>query len=81
MKIHVCEKLEQGKYHAYDSVGKHYNLRVLETINRKPFNKGFVGNFVPHWVRYKTKKYLVHGGIDYAYMHPVDDKGFYIVIN
>jgi hypothetical protein len=49
------------------SYGRH--TAVIEIIERKPFHKGFVGNFVPHWVRYKGKTYLLKGGIDYAYMH------------
>lgn len=45
----------------------------VETVERKPFHKGFFGNFVPHYVRYKTQVYLLHGGIDYAYMHGMPD--------
>ena len=42
--------------------------KVLKVINRKPFHNGFVGNFVPHWVRYNKKEYLLKGGIDSAYI-------------
>jgi len=41
---------------------------VIETIERKPFHNGFVGNFVPHWVRYKNEEYLLKGGIDSSYI-------------
>ena len=82
MKIHVCKKNDPEKYHCYDPYkGEHYNLTEIETIDRKPFNKGFVGNFVPHWCRYKNKVYLIHGGIDYSYMHDVDVNGMYIVVD
>lgn len=43
--------------------------KVIEVIKRIPFHKGFVGNFVPVYVRYKSKVYFLHGGWDYAYMH------------
>ena len=55
------------------------NEELIETIDRKPFNKGFFGNFVPHWCRYKKKVYLVHGSIDYAYMHGFDDDAYIII--
>jgi len=42
---------------------------IVDTIQRIPFNRGFVGNFVPVWVRYNRKEYLLQGGWDYAYMH------------
>jgi len=42
--------------------------KLIKTIERKPFHNGFVGNFVPHWVRYKGKEYLLCGGIDSAYI-------------
>ena len=42
--------------------------KVLGMINRKPFNRGMMGNFCPHWVRYKKKEYLLHGGIDSSYI-------------
>ena len=32
---------------------------VIETIKRKPFHKGWFGNFVPVWVRYVGKEYLL----------------------
>ena len=47
--------------------------QLVETVERKPFNKGPFGNFVPHYVRYKTQVYLLKGGIDYAYMHSMPD--------
>lgn len=46
-----------------------HNDQTIGVIDRIPFNKGFFGNFIPHWARYKGKEYLVQGGIDYAYMH------------
>ena len=55
--------------------GKFIGGNVLKTINRKPFNRGFVGNFVPHWVRYNKEEYLLKGGIDSAYIQgePVEN--------
>ena len=44
------------------------NGKVLKVIDRTPFHNGFVGNFVPHWVRYNTKEYLLRGGMDCAYL-------------
>lgn len=75
MKIQVCKKIDPEKYHHDD------NREVIETIERKPFNRGFIGNFVPHWCKYKGREYLIHGGIDYAYMHDVDETGFYIIVD
>ena len=51
---------------------------VVENIERKPFHNGFVGNFIPHWVRYKGKEHLLKGGIDYAYMHGMPNE-LYII--
>lgn len=80
MDISVCRKIDPDKSHCLDPQGKeHYNLTVLETIDRKPFNKGFMGNFVPHWARYKGKEYLVHGSIDYAYMHGFDNDAYIVI--
>lgn len=80
MKIHVCREIDKDKFHGFDPDRKnHYNLELVETINRKPFHKGFVGNFVPHYCRYKNKEYYVFGGIDYAYMHDIDRNGLYII--
>ena len=76
MKINVCKKIDKSKYQCWPD----YNLELIETIDRKPFNKGFIGNFVPHWARYKNEVYLVHGSIDHAYMHGFDNDA-YIVIN
>lgn len=52
----------------------------IETIERKPFNRGWMGNFVPHWTRYKRNIYLVKGSLSYSYMHGYDNDA-YIVIN
>lgn len=54
---------------------------VLEVIDRKPFSKGMFGNFCPHYCRYKGKEYMIHGGIDYAYMHDVDMNEMYIIFD
>ena len=53
--------------------------KFIETIYRKPFNKGFLGNFIPHWCRYKRKVYLVRGSIDYSYMHGYDNDAYIVV--
>ena len=38
-----------------------YNgVEILDTIQRKPFHKGWFGNFVPVYVRYQKKEYLLH---------------------
>jgi len=50
--------------------------KVIETIKRIPFNLGFMGNFVPHWVRYKSNEYLLKGGIDSSYIQEWDNKGY-----
>jgi len=42
--------------------------KLIEVIERKPIAK-CIGNFNPHWVRYKNEMHLVLGGIDYAYIH------------
>ena len=55
------------------------NEELIDTIERKPFNKNFFGNFVPHWCRYKKKVYLVQGSIDHAYMHGFDDDAYIII--
>ena len=40
-----------------DTLG--YNdVEVLDAIERKPFHKGWFGNFVPVYVRYQQKEYL-----------------------
>ena len=75
MKINVCKLKDKSKYHCWPD----YNLALIETIDRKPFNKGFFGNFVPHWCRYKREVYLVHGSIDYAYMHGFDNDAYIVV--
>jgi len=69
------------KIKVYRSERAYYlkNEILVEEVNRKPFNKGFVGNFVPHWCRYKGKKYLVQGSIDHAYMHGFEDDAYIIV--
>ena len=48
--------------------GKLVGGNILKIIERKPFQTGFVGNFIPHWVRYNKKEYLLHGGIDSSYI-------------
>jgi len=48
----------------------------IKTIQREPFNKGFVGNFVPHWCRYKGKIWLIKGSIDHAYMHGYENDAY-----
>lgn len=48
----------------------------LGTIERKPFHKGFVGNFVPHWVRYLCKVYQLQGGWDTAYIRGKPDEAY-----
>ena len=43
MKIHVCREIDKDKFHGFDPDRKnHYNLELVETINRKPFHKGYV---------------------------------------
>jgi len=54
-------------------------LVEVETIERKPFNKGFFGNFVPHYCRYKNEVYAIQGSIDYAYMHGFNNDASIIV--
>ena len=61
MEISVCNK---------------YTHKYLKSIYRVPFSKGMCGNFNPHWVRYKYKEYLLHGGIDSAYIQEWDGKGY-----
>lgn len=51
-------------------------LKYLETINRKPFHKGFFGNFVPHYCRYQNQVYQIYGSIDSAYMHGYDNDAY-----
>ena len=47
---------------------------LIEVVERKPHAE-MCGNFNPHWVRYHGKDWLVHGGIDYAYMHGTNPEG------
>jgi len=54
---------------------------LLTTIERKPFHNGMCGNFLPHWVRYKKKEYLLHGGIDSSYIQEWDGEGYIEVEN
>ena len=77
MKIHICRKIDEDKFHSFSVDGD--NLELVEIVDRKPFHRGFVGNFVPHYCRYKNKEYYVFGGIDYAYMHDIDRNGLYII--
>jgi hypothetical protein len=65
---------------------KHYipdgdckDCQLIETIDRVPFNKGFIGNFVPHWCRYKNQRHLIRGSIDYSYMHGYDNDAFIVL--
>ena len=69
------------KIKVYKSEKSYYlkNEEYIETVNRKSFNKGFVGNFVPHYCRYKNKIYTVLGSIDHAYMHGFDNDAYIIV--
>jgi len=53
---------------------------IIKIIDRKPFNYGFMGNFIPHWVRYQNKEYLLKGGIDAAYIQGEQEEA-YIKIN
>ncbi len=59
------------------------NGKRVSIIRRNPIVKGFFGNFIPHWARYQKKVYLIHGGIDYAYMHGPKPEGrdYYIDIS
>lgn len=65
----------------YTSDASYYleNEELVDTIDRKPFNKGFVGNFIPHWARYKNQEYLIQGSIDYAYMHGFNNDAHIII--
>ncbi len=82
MKLNLCMKLNPNSHHCFDPYNRrHFNLMQVGVIDRKVFNKGFFGNFVPHWARYKGKELLVHGGIDYNYMHNIDVNGLYVVVN
>lgn len=49
------------------------------TITRKPFIKGFFGNFVPHYCRYKRQVYMIQGSIDYAYMHGYEEDAYIVI--
>lgn len=71
--------MEIKVYRSNTKTGEWYiedQLEYIKTINRKPFNKGFFGNFVPHYCRYKTKVYQIFGSIDYAYMHGYDNDAY-----
>lgn len=50
--------------------------KFIEVIERIPFHRGFVGNFVPVYVRYKGKEYFLEGGWDYAYMHGTPERAW-----
>ena len=69
------------KIKVFKSDAEHFlsNEILVEEIDRKPFNSGFMGNFIPHWCRYKNRVYLIHGSIDYAYMHGFDDDAYIII--
>ena len=51
-------------------------LEYIETIERKPFHKGFFGNFIPYYCRYKNKVYSIYGSIDSSYMHGYDNDAY-----
>lgn len=53
---------------------------LVEVIDRKPFHRGFLGNFVPHYARYKGKVYLLRGDLDYAYMHGHDEEDVPVIL-
>ena len=55
------------------------NKKLVEVIDRKPFNRGFIGNFIPHWCRYKGKEHLIHGSIDHAYLQGYQDDAYIIL--
>jgi hypothetical protein len=52
----------------YFKDGKYHGGKVIKTIKRKPFNLGFMGNFVPYWVRYNKQEFYLNGGSDSAYI-------------
>ena len=79
MKVMVCRKRDKDKYHHYTPPTGFYNLKLIEEIDRKVFNKGFFGNFVPHYCRYKNEVYLVHGSIDHSYMHGYDNDAYIVI--
>ena len=72
MRIRVYKKCD--RHYIPDENCK--DCELIETIDRKPFNKGFIGNFIPHWVRYKNEKHLILGSIDYAYMHGYENDAY-----
>ncbi len=73
MKISVRKFTGKGSYLNVE------NSIEIEVIKRIPFNKGFFGNFVPHFCRYKKKIYTIQGSIDYAYMHGFENDSFIII--
>jgi hypothetical protein len=83
MKVKVFRRIDKDmQFHYYlDSFGKDvtYNLEHIEDIDRKIFHKGFVGNFVPHYCRYKNKVHSVHGSIDHAYMHGYNYDAYIVI--
>ena len=38
---------------------KYVGGEVITVIKRKPFHRGWFGNFVPVWVRYQREEYLL----------------------
>ena len=56
-----------------------YDMEEIELINRIPFNRGFIGNFVPHYCRYQSKVHLIRGSIDYSYMHGFDNDAYIVI--
>ena len=56
-----------------------HNEKLVKTIERVVFNKGWSGNFIPYYCRYKRKVYNIMGSIDSAYMHGYDNDAHIIV--
>ena len=76
MKIQVYKKC---KKHYRPEPEKNSCCEFIETIDRKVYNRGMVGNFVPHFCRYRKEEHLVLGSIDYSYMHGYDDDAYIAV--
>lgn len=62
MRVEVY-KSRDGEWYLKDK------MELIEIIERKPFHRGFLGNFVPHYCRYKGQVYSIYGSIDHAYIH------------
>ena len=72
MRIRVYKKCD--RHYIPDENCK--DCELIETIDHKPFNRGFIGNFVPQWCRYKNEEHLILGSIDCSYMHGYDDDAY-----